>query len=519
MELLPEIQEKTLSYTSLTEFQELHRKAEEANCPPPLSYRRRYQVRYGSDFPCVEVLFHSEEDEYLFCAGHFHGEVGKRSNLFMSPVLCLEGAVKIKDWKLAATFAKHASFDLTIATNIIKLNSIEAFETISHWFLEPFSGEITEGFRFPDDTLAGYLHADYPPIFDFAYGRDCPLEGYMIEVRTFSAQLLCGLVASGEEKKIEFVREKLKLEKYGMISPIMSLDDVDLFKLHEAKFRGKRKLGDIICLAIRYCAIKIMAYIFEVNAEKIPQISFRKCDINKKKRGCYIQHDRIREFLKLYQHRLTGLTSSPLFAELALLVGYINTGDKFNSDWMTDHDVLSLLQDGKDELAYQIISKQRFEIWQGRFILPILLTKKWKFDVKLYCADLSYSLCHQILRIQQGITSVTQNYDCDNVDFVPTPLLCVAFECTTHEVLLTNPIIFQIFENAIRGDNIEYVEHIKKIGAFKNGYEYDHAGIEKKLTNEMIVLLNSFGVKITGMDYEEINADEDQEKEDDTVDV
>lgn len=94
----------SLSKLPLHEFQTYYQEERKASRNPLLKYDERYHLKYGTYFPEVNHSFRTPEEAYLFCAGHFHREVGLRSHLFLHRDLCLRYAIESQDEKMIRYF-------------------------------------------------------------------------------------------------------------------------------------------------------------------------------------------------------------------------------------------------------------------------------------------------------------------------------------------------------------------------------------------------------------------------------
>ena len=86
-----------LTVMPLHDFQQLYYEETHREKLHQLTFAQRYQLKYGTVFPDVETTFETEEDQYLFCAYHFHGEIGLNSHLFVDTSDCMLQAIKLED--------------------------------------------------------------------------------------------------------------------------------------------------------------------------------------------------------------------------------------------------------------------------------------------------------------------------------------------------------------------------------------------------------------------------------------
>lgn len=137
LDLLPnDLTFYALAKINLTDFQLQSQEAIVINLKYP-SFRQRYFLRYGTDYPKVNHKFASDIDQYLFCAGHFHLETGFRSHLFVPMQICVRGAIKQYQPKLVEYFLDRGGTVDTAAINfMIALDAVNCVHLIPQFSKE-----------------------------------------------------------------------------------------------------------------------------------------------------------------------------------------------------------------------------------------------------------------------------------------------------------------------------------------------------------------------------------------------
>lgn len=248
-----------ISLTPLTEFAGRYRSEEDEHLQ---SYARRYNNRYGSKFPEVEQYFKSEEDQYLFCAGHFYGEVGYRSHLFLPLQLCVQGAIKQKQSELVEYFLERGA-----AIGIIEFNLILMFDLTDTLKSIKKRKDFNKTDIYPYVKISSFETACELIVYSkylFNIFRDRPVDEYpkLIkllkkskrsdhEKRTLNsvtASILIGQIQNGQKKEAKkFI---LELPPNGVTIPYLDilahLDDLKTLKKHIEIIRTWDDLANLI---------------------------------------------------------------------------------------------------------------------------------------------------------------------------------------------------------------------------------------------------------------------------------
>jgi hypothetical protein len=146
LDLLPhELYCHALAKTNLTDFQTKYRESINSTVRY-ITFKERYFAKYGTTYSKVDHEFNDDQNQYLFCAGHFHMEIGFRSHLLVPIEICIRGAIKQHQPELVEYFIERGGKIDTGAINLII-----QFDVINCAYLIP---------QFPKE-----MHATYYPIY------------------------------------------------------------------------------------------------------------------------------------------------------------------------------------------------------------------------------------------------------------------------------------------------------------------------------------------------------------------
>lgn len=222
-----DITKKALAYLPLRDFQR--------HCS---SYKERYLMRYGSTFPFIEgSSFVSDEDEYLFCAGYFHQEIGNNSEKFLPRVQCVNSAMAMDDVEL---LTHHIEADKlyggSVLAFLVKHNCVAGMSKLRCHSVE--SLRVTTN---NVDVIKALLKY-HPSSVLFSLFRDWDNETawklYEKHYDIDHLDVFCGLQASSDIKKITQAQDLMELNFWSRDEPhviaartyaLAYLDDVDFW--------------------------------------------------------------------------------------------------------------------------------------------------------------------------------------------------------------------------------------------------------------------------------------------------
>ena len=264
-----------MALTPLTEFQKRYHQEGSNHIQ---TFVERYQSRYNSKFPNVNHGFRNEEEQYLFCAGNFHGEVGYRSHLFLDMILCLNNAVLQRQPDLVEYFLKRGgsiwndTFNLILQVDNIEMltfvkgnlnkpdyysiypeTKIESFETASVLIKAPKGSYLTPIYE--DRPIS-----EYPKLVDLlpekiknAYKKN------VLNAYTYS--IYVGQIKAGYSEE---AKKSLKLPNENpeyLLKILALLDDVKLTKSLIRKI--SYPMVDTLTIFAIFSAVKSLKYLLK----------------------------------------------------------------------------------------------------------------------------------------------------------------------------------------------------------------------------------------------------------------
>lgn len=255
--LFGDVLRQTLALMPLVQFQEHYSEETQKKTKHALTFAERYLVKYGQKFEQIEgTTFENEEDQYLFCAFYFHGEVGLRSHLFAPSPLCLYRAIDIEDIELCRYFLERQSDNKLAKYRYIQYLLSKKKYKVLKTLLERNSVNLSRSFqewRLPQEA-AKALFERYE--FDLLAFANLPLEDLPPAIsENFYPYFLHGFVISGDPQKKERVKEEFlgkgrkifKMSEYYEISAalriLIELNDLQFFVKICQKYQRK-VLGD-----------------------------------------------------------------------------------------------------------------------------------------------------------------------------------------------------------------------------------------------------------------------------------
>lgn len=270
------------SLIPLTDFQEKYQEEELAAEKTHFqTYAERYEKRYKSKFPKIPQYFDNEEDQYLFCAGHFHGEVGYRSHLFLPLQLCIQGAIKQRQVKLFKYFQDRNAYVSSVELNLILDEDLPEMMEKDQSDTEIYRETTIKSFKMARKLMTR-THYDNVLFFIF---RDRPKEEYERLIKLIpdknmvdsykknifnpkNTNIYCGQIAGGEKEKATKMCARSEVqddELYGFVIVLFLLDDLEILKKRFEDFQRSEEYSfeTLVIHAAIYCAEKCFSWLMK----------------------------------------------------------------------------------------------------------------------------------------------------------------------------------------------------------------------------------------------------------------
>lgn len=502
------MQNKAMGYLSLPAFQKLHREAEQRKENPPMTYGDRYMSRYGTKIPQVEHVFETEEDHYLFCAAHFHDEVGYRSHLVYPFHLCIMRAIHIKDWELLHHFViqnKPFTKKQKVKGNrdeeeelraVLDLNSVEGYLALNSDCPPISHGWTIKSLDFANFLLQEHDHSSYR----YRFAADCPLKAVkerIVETNVNALSFCAGLAASFDVEKQKYCCEIIidnKCQLSDCINVIAMLDDLNLFK---SLLKEKEEFSlKVMSALIINCSSNIVAYVLSAHKRPLFPSNVAWVEINHHK--CLtIPSNRIKKFLEI-----VNFNGSMFHRQLMIAAGLPITTDC--TDDITDTTLSLIRSEDRDVVAARLVKKA------GRVIFkhPVHLNK-WildipkKFSISVGTTNINYPMCMKLIKLINGGVPV----QICNFIYPPTVYIGHALNISSRPPFLTFPANDEdIIDIQMRRNNFSYIDYCLGYSRHILSNTAEEYSISKsnQLHEEVMNILIDAGIQICTADRESV---------------